>query len=147
MMPKPLVRVHRKYGTPFIAIILCGVIFSIFSLNAFAALVVIDVLLNALTLLLQFLALWRLRFIRPDIPRARIPGGWIGLFVATILPALIIVVAIVSQVMEEGWMAIWLAAIAIAIGAILYFVMRKWVKPGVPDIDPFAPDDPEAHAV
>lgn len=147
MMPKPLVRVHRKFGTPFIAIILCGVIFSIFSLNAFAALVVIDVLLNALTLLLQFLALWRLRFIRPDIPRARIPGGWIGLFIATILPALIIIVAIVSQVLEEGWMAIWLAAIAIAIGAILYFVMKKWVKPGVPDIDPFAPDDPEAHAM
>jgi amino acid transporter len=147
MMPKPLVRVHRKFGTPWIAIVICGVIFSVFSLNAFAALVVIDVLLNALTLMLQFIALWRLRFKRPDIKRSKIPGGWIGLTIASILPALIIIVAIVSQVVEEGWMAIWLAAIAIAIGAILYFPLKKYIKKNIPDIDPYAPDDPEAHRV
>jgi amino acid transporter len=141
MMPKPLVRVHRKFGTPWIAILICGVIFSIFSLNAFASLVVIDVLLNSLTLLIQFVALWRLRVIRPDIKRSRIPGGWVGLFIATILPAAIIILAIVSQVGEEGWQAIWLAAIAIAIGAILYWPIKKYIKRGIPDIDPYVSDE------
>jgi amino acid transporter len=145
MMPKPLVRVHHKFGTPWISIIVCGVIFSIFSLNAFAALVVIDVLLNSLTLLLQFLALWRLRIIKPEIKRSRIPGGWIGLVIATILPVVIIIVAIVSQVVEEGWMAIYLAIVAIAIGAILYFPLKKYIKPGIPDIDPYVSDEDHAE--
>ena len=74
MMPKSLVRVHRKWGTPWMAIILCGVIFSVFSLNAFASLVVIDVLLNSLTLLLQFAALWRLRFTQARHPAEQDPG-------------------------------------------------------------------------
>ncbi len=113
MMPKPLVRVHRKFGTPWKAIIVCGVIFSIFSLNAFAALVVIDVLLNSLTLLLQYSALWRLRFTRPDIPRAKIPGSWVGLVIATILPTAIIVLAIYLQIHDEGLWAIYGALAAI----------------------------------
>ncbi len=147
MAPRWLVRVHHKWGTPWVAIAVTGVFFAIFSVNAFAALVVIDVLLNSLTLLLEFLALWRLRVIRPDIPRSRIPGGWIGLVIATILPAAIIIFAIVSQVIEEGWQAIWLAAIAIAIGTILYFPFRRYLKinRGVPDIDPYVSDEQEAE--
>ena len=67
-------------------------IFSVFSLNAFAVLVVIDVLLNSLTLLTA--VRWRCGGCAssgPDIPRSKIPGGWVGLFIATILPAAIII--------------------------------------------------------
>jgi amino acid transporter len=141
MMPKPLVRVHRKWGTPWIAIILCGVIFSIFSLNAFASLVVIDVLLNSLTLLLEFAALWRMRVRRPDIPRAKVPGGWIGLGIVTVLPAATIILAIYWQIHDEGLWAIYGALITIAVGAILYVAMRRWVKPGVSDIDPYGVEE------
>jgi amino acid transporter len=145
MAPTWLVRVHHKWGTPWVAIVVTGVFFAIFSVNAFAALVVIDVLLNSLTLLLEFLALWRLRVIKPDIPRSKIPGGWVGLVIATILPAAVIVFAIVSQVIEEGWQAIWLAVIAIVIGAILYFPFRKYLKVdrGVPDVDPYISSEDE----
>jgi amino acid transporter len=147
MMPQPLVRVHRKWGTPFIAIIFCGIIFSIFSLNAFASLVVIDVLLNSLTLLLQFAALWRLRFKRPDLPRNKVPGGWYGLVLATILPTAIIVMAIVLQVRDEGLWAIYGALAAIVAGALLYLPMRRWIKRNIPDIDPYVSDEEaEAHA-
>ena len=141
MMPKPLVRVHRKWGTPFIAIIFCGIIFSIFSLNAFASLVVIDVLLNSLTLLLQFAALWRLRFKRPDLPRNKVPGGWYGLVLATILPTAIIVMAIVLQVRDEGLWAIYGALAAIVAGALLYLPMRRWIKRNIPDIDPYVSEE------
>ena len=74
MMPKGIVRVHKKFGTPWIAIILCGVIYSILSLNTFAFLVIVDVFLNALTLLIQFFALWKLRISRPDIRMAIFTG-------------------------------------------------------------------------
>jgi amino acid transporter len=139
MAPKWLVRVHRKWGTPWVAIAVTGVFFAIFSINAFAMLVVLDVLLNSLTLLLDYAALWRLRRSKPDIPRSRIPGGLIGLVIATILPAAVIVFAIVSQVKEEGWQSIWMAAIVIAIAPFLYFPFRKYLKKGrgVPDVDPY----------
>jgi amino acid transporter len=147
LAPKFMVRVHRKWGTPWVAILVTGFFFAVFSVNAFARAVVIDVLLNSLTLMLEFLALWRLRFKRPDIPRAKIPGGWAGLTLATILPFAIIILAIYSQVRDEGWIAIWLTAVAIAIGAILYFPFKHFLKDkrGVPDIDPFTSDEDRAE--
>jgi amino acid transporter len=141
MMPKFLVRVHKKWGTPFVAIIFCGVIFSVFSLNAFSSLVVIDVLLNSLTLLLQFAALWRLRFKRPELKRAKVPGGWVGLGIVTMLPTLIICLAIYWQTRDEGLWAIYGALITAAVGVVLYFIMKAFVKPGIPDIDPFVDGD------
>lgn len=142
MMPRFLVKVHPKFGTPWVAIIFCGVIFSIFSLQAFAFLVVVDVFLNMLVLMAEFLALWVLRFKRPDLPRNKVPGGWVGLVLITLLPASIITLAIYSQVVEEGMTSITYALVAMAVGAVLYFPIRKWVKKGVPDIDPYKIDAP-----
>jgi len=137
MMPRWLTKVHPKYGTPWVSILVCGVIFSIFSLSAFAALVVIDVFLNMLVLMAEFFALWRLRFTHPHLPRQKVPGGYFGLVLITLAPAAIILLAIYSQVIEEGMASIGWALIAMAIGAVLYFPIRKYIKPGVPDVDPF----------
>jgi amino acid transporter len=147
MAPKWLVRVHPKWGTPWVAILVTGFFFAVFSVNAFESLVVLDVLLNSLTLLLQFAALWMLRRTRPEIPRSRIPGGLAGAVIVTLLPAAVIIFAIVSQVKDVGWTSIWYAAIAIAIGSILYFPFKHFLKNkrNVPDIDPFASDEDQAE--
>jgi amino acid transporter len=137
MMPKFMVRVHPKYGTPWVAIIFCGMIYSVFSLSAFAALVVIDVFLNMVVLMAEFFALWKLRFSIPELPRNKVPGGWFGLTLITVAPALIIGLAIYSQYTEEGMTSISWALIAMLIGAILYLPIKNWIKPGVPDVDPF----------
>lgn len=137
MMPRWMTKVHPKYGTPWVAIVVCGVIFSIFSLQAFASLVVIDVFLNMLVLMAEILALWVLRFKRRDLPRWKVPGGYVGLLYITLAPAAIITLAIVSQVLEEGMNSIIWALGAMAIGALLYIPLRKLVKPGVPDVDPY----------
>lgn len=137
MMPRWMTKVHPKYGTPWVAIVVCGVIFSIFSLQAFASLVVIDVFLNMLVLMAEILALWVLRFKRPELPRWKVPGGYLGLLYITLAPAAIILLAIVSQVTEEGLNSIIWALGAMVIGAVLYFPLRRFVKPGVPDVDPF----------
>lgn len=137
MMPKWMVRVHPRYGTPWVSILFCALIFSIFSLNAFAFLVVVDVFLNVLVLLLCFMALWKLRITRPEIPRWRIPGGYFGLAVVTLGPTVIFLLAVYSQIIETGMASLGLALVSIVVGALIYFPMRAIVKPGVPDVNPF----------
>lgn len=141
MMPKFLVGVHPRYGTPWVSILVCALVYSVFSLSAFAALVVIDVFLNMLVLMAEFFAMWKLRFTMPELERRKVPGGWFGLVLVTLAPALIIILAIYSQYVEEGMASISWALIAMAVGALLYFPIRAYVKPGVPDVDPFVAGD------
>jgi len=139
MMPKFLVKVHPRYGTPWVSIFFCAIIFSIFSLQAFAFLVVVDVFLNVLVLLLCFLALWKLRYTKPNLPRQKVPGGIPGLILVTLGPTVIFVLAVYSQVSEEGMSSLGLALVAIVVGALIYIPMRKYVKPGIADVNPYEP--------
>src|SRR5512139_531318 len=143
MMPKFLVKVHPRYGTPWVSILVCAAVYSVFSLSAFAALVVIDVFLNMVVLMVEFFALWKLRFTRPELPRQKVPGGYVGSTLITLAPALIIGLAIYSQYVEEGMSSISWALGAMVIGAVLYFPIRSIVKPGVPDVDPFVAGEEE----
>jgi amino acid transporter len=144
MMPKFMVKVHPKYGTPWVAILVCGVIFSIFSLQAFESLVVIDVFLNMLVLLACFFAMWVMRFKDPDRPRQKVPGGWFGLALITILMVSVVVLAVIFNYLDSGMESISWALYAMIIGAVLYFPIRKWIKPGIPDVDPYRGDGEEA---
>jgi amino acid transporter len=137
MFPRWMTKVHNKYGTPFVAIVVTAVIYSIFSLSAFAFLVVADVFLQMLVILAEFAAMWVLRFKMPEIPRDRVPGGVLGMILVTIGPTAIILMAIYSQISEEGFASIGWALGFMAVGAVLYFPIRKYLKPGVPDVDPF----------
>ncbi len=139
MMPKFMVKVHPRYGTPWVSIFFCAIIFSIFSLQAFAFLVVVDVFLNVLVLLLCFLALWKLRYTKPDLPRQKVPGGIPGLVLITLGPTIIFALAVYSQLSEEGMSSLGLAFVAIVVGALLYLPVRKYVKPGIPDVNPYEP--------
>jgi amino acid transporter len=144
MMPKFMVKVHPKYGTPWVSIIFCGVIFSIFSLQAFSVLVVIDVFLNMLVLLACFYAMWVLRFKDPDRPRQRVPGGWFGLALITGCMTVVVVMAIIFNYLDSGLSSISWALIAMAIGVVLYFPLRMFIKPGIPDVNPYeAPAEEE----
>jgi amino acid transporter len=137
MMPKFMVKVHSKYGTPWVSILVVGVIYSIFSLSAFQALVVIDVFLNMLVLLACFFAVWVLRFKEPDRPRQKVPGGWFGLALITVLMTAVVSLAVVFNYLDMGMDSISWALYAMVIGAILYFPIRKWIKPGITDVDPY----------
>ena len=80
----------------------CAVIYTIFSLQAFAALVVIDVFLQTLVILMEFAALWKFRRTLPDVPPAKVPGGYVGLVLVTLGPTAVILLAIYSQVARGG---------------------------------------------
>ena len=137
MMPKFMVKVHPKYGTPWVSILIVAVIYTVFSLSAFQALVVIDVFLNMLVLLGCFFAVWVLRFKDPDRPRVRVPGGWFGLALITVLMTAIVTIAIVFNYLDTGWDSIIWALGAMVIGALVYIPIRLWIKPGIPDVDPY----------
>ncbi len=137
MMPKFLVKVHPKFGTPWVSIIICGIIFSIFSWQSFAFLVFIDVFLNMVVLMAEFFAMWKLRLARPKLARQRVPGGWFGLTLVTVAPLIVVLTAIYSRIAEDGFESLLYALGAIALGVVLYFPMRWLVKPGVADVDPY----------
>ncbi|MFN8457172.1 MAG: APC family permease [Anaerolineae bacterium] len=134
-LPKAITKLHPTYGTPFVAIIVCAIIYSIFTLSAFASLVVVDVILYSCALMLEFAALVALRIREPNMKRpVRVPGGWLGLILVCLLPAGVVTLAIVSTIQEEGIEALYLSMAAIAIGPILYPFLRKFVKKDQPDV-------------
>jgi APA family basic amino acid/polyamine antiporter len=115
LLPSKLSTVHPKYGTPFFATWLVGIIFGLIAavvpLNVLAELVNIGTL-AAFTLV--SIAVIVLRKKRPDLPRAfRCPG-------VPVIPGLAIVFCLVlmSFLSWHTWLAfgIWLA-----IGAVVYF--------------------------
>lgn len=144
-LPSGLARLHPRYGTPWVSILLCAVVHSVFALGAFASLVVIDVMLYAAGLLLEFAALIALRLKAPHLRRpVRVPGGWPGVILATALPMAVVTLAVVSTLQTEGAAALYLALAALASGPLLYPVCALLFKRGRPDVD-VAPE-PDAAA-
>ena len=135
-LPKAIKKVHPKYETPWVAIIVCATIYSFFTLSAFASLVVVDVIVYSAALLLEFAALIALRIKYPKMKRPyRVPGGWFGIFLITILPVGVLALAVVSTIQEEGIGALYLSIAAIATGPILYPILKKYVKKDQPDME------------
>ena len=137
MFPRWMVKVHPKHGSPYVSILVVSVIYTIFATNAFEFLVVADVFLQLLVVLAEIAALWVLRRTEPDRPRTKVPGGMAGLVLASFSLTAIILIAFASQIIEVGWGSIGISLALMAVGAVLYFPIRKMYKPGVPDVDPF----------
>ena len=136
-LPKVLFRTHKKYGTPWVSLVVSSAIYSIFILGPFQSLVVVDVTIYAAALLLEVAALGVLRIKAPEMERPyRIPGGWFGIILVVIFPLAIIVFAITNQVLEEGFAkSVGLAAAFIATGPILYPIASHLKKKrGEPDV-------------
>ena len=124
-LPKQVTCLHPRYQTPFVAIILCAVIYSLFTLSAFANLIVVDVILYAAVLMLEFAALIAFRYRQPDLPRPyRVPGGWLGLGLITLSPLALLVLAVYSTVQEEGVMVLSWSVLALSSGLIAYLCLR-----------------------
>jgi len=62
----------------------------------------------------------------------------VGLILITLGPIAIFILAVYGQVVEEGMKSIGWALLFAAVGALLYFPIKAFIKPGIPDIDPYA---------
>jgi amino acid transporter len=129
-LPKALFKVHRKYGTPWVALVVSSAIYSVFILGPFQSLVVVDVTIYSAALLLEFAALVILRIKLPNMKRPyRIPGGWPMIAFVCIAPFGFVVLALYDQIMCAGILAaVGLALLFLATGPILYPIARYFKR-------------------
>jgi amino acid transporter len=133
-LPNALTRESHRFGTPWVAIVVCALIYSVFCLGPFQALVVVDVFLYSLALMMEFLALIALRIRAPDLPRPfKIPGGWPVIAIVSALPLSIVVFATYQNTVDEGIESMYLAFGAALIPFILYPFLKAFVKRDRPD--------------
>jgi len=125
-LPRSLTRVHPRRGTPMRSIAVSSVICSVAAIGPFQALVAIDVTVYACALMLEFAALIALRRSHPDIERPfRVPGGWLGVVLITVLPLAVTVTAVYYQVLDVGLVqGLGWAVLALASGPVAYLLLR-----------------------
>jgi len=109
-----------------VALVVSSAIYSVFILGPFQSLVVVDVIVYAGALLLEFAALVILRRKEPNMERPyKIPGGWPAIALVVFFPVAIVLLAVWDQIMCAGFKStIGLSALALATGPILYPIAR-----------------------
>ncbi|WP_425144746.1 APC family permease [Deinococcus sp.] len=135
--PQGLTTRHPRYGTPVVSIIVCAVIYALLSVQTFSSLLNVTVLMYGVSLLLQFAALIALRLREPRMRRPfRIPGGLPAVVVLSLLPAVILVMAVVTTVQDKdkGPSFVALSLPLLAAGPLLYLLTRAIFKRGAPDV-------------
>jgi amino acid transporter len=127
-LPSPLARVSEKTGVPTTALVTSCIVSASFCALPFGKLVMIDILLYALGLSLEFVALMALRVKEPDLSRPfRVRGGWPVLMLLTLAPmslALVVVGATLRDP-EADRRQLYIVLAAIISGIALYFFRRS----------------------
>jgi amino acid transporter len=127
LLPAILGRTDRA-GTPRNAVLVSAAFYSLFVLVPFGKLVIADVLLYSLALFLEFFSLIQLRKREPNLRGVfRIPLGRGGVIALAALPMIVLigVIAISFRDGEYGLPAVVGAAIAIALGPIMYRLAQR----------------------
>jgi amino acid transporter len=117
MLPAPLKKLHSRYATPWVAIVVNAAGLAALIPFSFKDLVQVDMFLYALALILEFAALVWLRVKEPNMHRPyRIPLGLGGTIALSIPPVLLCAASI--------WLAdevtTWVSLVGIVIGLVVY---------------------------
>lgn len=103
LLPKVLTRLHPRFKTPWVSIIICALVVSVFIFKSFGELLVIDVTLYGAGLFVEFIALIALRLRKPDASRPfRIPLPIRGLVLMFLLPVGIYSIALCGAFLDGG---------------------------------------------
>ncbi len=87
MLPQPLAARHKKFATPWKAILLNSLGIAALIPFSFQELIEVDMFLYAAALILEFAALIWLRIKQPELARPyRVPGGVAGVIAISIAP-------------------------------------------------------------
>jgi amino acid transporter len=112
---------HPRFATPWIAIIVSGVIYGLLAAHSLTQLITIYNWLRVGTTILTVLAAWQLRRKMPELPRSFVvPGGSIGLISAVLA---VIAMSAVALCFSDPYGKRWGPA-ALAVGPLLYFILR-----------------------
>jgi len=131
LLPNMLNRLHPRFQSPYISIIVCSLVVSFMVLWPFMDLLIIDVTVYGAGLSLEYIALVKLRKVSPDVYRPfKIPLGIPGLCVLILLPVTVYFVALAAA-FSSSEQAVWAAIFAIAVLATAELIWRiiLWRKP------------------
>jgi amino acid transporter len=98
-LPSGLTRLHSRFGTPAVSIVVSGLVYAMLAAFSLTQLIAVYAWLRVATSVMTVLSAWRLRQSRPEMPRPfLIPGGKKGLVYAVAAPVVLAVVATVGSV-------------------------------------------------
>jgi amino acid transporter len=121
-LPQALTRKHPRYGTPWLAIVVSAVIYGLLAWQSLAELISVYIWLRSATTVLTVLSAWKLRSTQPELKRSfTIPGGRAGLLYVVGAP---VVMAMVALLGSDRFAMIG-GAVAIAVGPVVYFALRR----------------------
>jgi amino acid transporter len=124
MLPAPLKKLHGRYATPWLAILVNAAGIAVLLPFSFQELVQVDMFLYAAALVLEFAALVWLRIKAPEMARPyRIPFGIKGVVALAVPPVLLCIVSIALADAPTRWVSI--AGIALGLAAYLPFRGKK----------------------
>ena len=125
MFFQSIIKLHRKWGTPHIAIISASVVALILSFSEFSVLLITVMTLYLVATALFLIACPILRIRRPHDPRPfKIPGGVVFICIILIMPLSTIAWALFSQPVQDLLYGI----IGLISGPIAYFLFKTFYK-------------------
>ncbi len=130
LMPHFLCKLHPRFNTPYLAIIICAAAVSCLVVFSLPELIVIDVLLYGAGLFLEFIALLALRIKEPDAPRPfKIPLNTMMLTVMVSAPAIVFMFALYGIIANSGGhYAMFLVAFAALLSAEAVWLAIKRIR-------------------
>jgi amino acid transporter len=121
-LPTVLASVHRRFGTPWVAVVTSSVAYSLCAAWSFKDLVVLDIWLYSLTLLVELAAFVALRLRQPELPRPwRVGGGAASMWLMAALPSAVSVLAMATA----GWLDTLVGGLAALTGPVAYLAWRE----------------------
>jgi amino acid transporter len=95
LLPPVLNKLHPRFNTPWVSIVICSVVVSLMVMWTFADLLIIDVTVYGAGLFLEYISVIKLRFTEPDTPRPfKIPLNVAGLCLMALLPLAVYAIAL-----------------------------------------------------
>jgi amino acid transporter len=131
MLPSAMSKTNRK-GVPWVSVVLCAIAWTACLPLGFDRLIAIDILVYALSLLLEFVALIVLRIREPELARPfKIGGGFPSLVLLILGPVFVLVLALVENGREyaAGMPVLVIGAMVVLAGVLIYPIVAKRGKP------------------
>ena len=125
-LPVGLTRLHKRFRTPAVAIIVSGLVYAVLSVRNLAELITVYAWLRVATSIMTVLAARKLRKTQPAMARPFvIPGGRIGLFYSAAAPVLMGMIAVAGSILSAGhFVRVWGPA-GILLGPLAYLILRR----------------------
>src|SRR2546429_3775342 len=129
-LPQQLTRLHPRFGTPAVCIVISAIVYALLAIHSLAQLITIYAWLRVATTMMTALSAWRLRKTHGALERPfRIPGGKAGLVYSVAAPVFMGIVATVGSLLSADKFALHWGPAAILLGPAAYLLLRRKSQP------------------